>query len=116
MCMARARTTSDIFNAIAEPQRRSILTLLKHGEYTVNDIAIRLDMRQPQASKHLRVLREVDLVRVRRAGKQRHYRLIAKNLKPIYEWTGGFEQLWRDRFEQLDEHLEQMKLENTDDD
>ena len=112
--MARARTTSDIFNAIAEPQRRYILTLLKQGEHTVNDIADKLTMRQPQASKHLRILREVDLVGVRQVGKQRHYSLKAQNLKPIYDWAGGFEQLWRERFTQLDDYLEQMKIEEND--
>lgn len=107
--MARARTTSDVFNAVAEPQRREILELLRQGEQTVNDIAQHLQMRQPQASKHLRVLREVDLVRVRQDGKQRYYRLVAHNLKPVYEWSGGFAQLWQERLDQLDGYLEQLQ-------
>lgn len=107
--MARAKTNSDIFNAIAEPQRRQILELLIDGELTVNEIAIKLDMRQPQASKHLRVLREVDLVRVKQVGKQRYHRLEPQNLKPIFDWAGGFVRLWESRFDQLDTYLEKLQ-------
>ena len=107
--MARARTTSDIFNAIAEPQRRQVLELLMDGELTVNEVAEKLDMRQPQASKHLRVLREVDLVRVRQEGNQRYHQLMADNLKPIFDWAGGFARLWEDRLNSLDDYLQQMQ-------
>ena len=92
--MARAATTSDAFNAIAEPQRRDILVLLKGGERPVAKLARALRMSQPQASKHLRVLREVGLVQVRGAGKQRLYDLDAGGLRPVHAWLGGFERFW----------------------
>src|ERR671936_1788740 len=99
--MARAATTSDAFNAIAEPQRREILVLLRGGERPVTDLARDLGMTQPQASKHLRVLREVGLVRVRGAGKQRLYGLNARGLRPVHEWTGGVERVLNERFHRL---------------
>jgi len=89
--VARAATTSDVFNAIAEPQRRDILALLRAGERPVTEVAKELGMAQPGASKHLRVLREVGLVRDRKVGKQRIYGLDARGLRPVHEWTGGFE-------------------------
>src|SRR4051812_49782250 len=92
--MARAATTSDAFNAIAEPQRRDILALLRAGERPVTDLAQELGMSQPRASKHLRVLREVGLVRDRKAGKQRLYGLDARGLRPVHEWTGGVPRVW----------------------
>src|SRR5881227_2867667 len=97
--MARAATTSDVFNAIAEPQRREILVLLRTGERPVTDLAQELGMTQPGASKHLRVLREVGLVRDRKAGKQRLYGLDARGLRPVHEWTGGFERFWNESFD-----------------
>jgi DNA-binding transcriptional ArsR family regulator len=103
--MARASTTSDAFNAIAEPQRRQILTFLKERERPVNDVAEALRITQSRASKHLRVLREVGLVQVRDAGKQRLYRLDARGLKPIHEWVGGFEQFWSESFDRLNEYV-----------
>ena len=107
--VARAATTSDVFNAIAEPQRRDILVLLRAGERPVTELAHELGMTQPGASKHLRVLREVGLVRDRRAGKQRLYDLDAQGLRAIHEWTGGFERLWNDRFDRLDEYVQELK-------
>ncbi len=107
--MARAATTSDAFNAIAEPQRRQILVLLRTGERPVTELAQELGMAQPRASKHLRVLREVGLVRVRGAGKQRLYGLDARGLRPIHEWVGGFEQFWNESFERLDEYVRELK-------
>ena len=107
--MARAATTSDAFNAIAEPQRREILVLLRVGERPVTDLARDLGMTQPQASKHLRVLREVGLVRARGAGRQRLYGLDARGLRPVHEWTGGFEQLWNERFDRLDAYVQDIK-------
>jgi DNA-binding transcriptional ArsR family regulator len=107
--MARAATTSDAFNAIAEPQRREILVLLRGGERPVTDLARDLGMTQPQASKHLRVLREVGLVRVRRAGKQRLYDLDARGLRPVHEWAGGFEKFWNQTFDRLDEYVRSLK-------
>ncbi|HEU4540078.1 MAG TPA: metalloregulator ArsR/SmtB family transcription factor [Jiangellaceae bacterium] len=107
--MARAPTTSDAFNAIAEPQRRQILELLKQGERPVLDLAQELGITQPSASKHLRVLREVRLVRVREAGKQRLYGLDARGLRPIHEWVGGFEQFWNETFNRLDAYVQELK-------
>src|ERR1041384_7663180 len=107
--MARAATTSDAFNAIAEPQRRDILALLRAGERPVTDLAQELGMSLPQASKHLRVLREVGLVRVRGAGKQRLYGLDARGLRPLHAWLGGFERFWSGSFDRLDEYVKHMK-------
>ena len=116
MPMARASTTSDVFNAIAEPQRRRILTLLKSGECPVNDVARALSITQPRASKHLRVLREVGLVRVRRERKQRLYGLDAQGLKPVHEWVGGFEEFWGGAFARLNEYVKELqRKEETDD-
>ncbi len=107
--MARAATTSDAFNAIAEPQRRSILVLLQGGERPVTELARDLGMSQPQASKHLRVLREVGLVRVRGVGKQRLHGLDARGLRPIHEWLGGFERFWSGSFDRLDDYVQDLK-------
>ena len=107
--VARAATTSDAFNAIAEPQRRDILALLRAGERPVTDLARELGMSQSRASKHLRVLREVGLVRDRRAGKQRLYGLDARGLRPVHEWTGGFERFWNERFDRLDAYVQEIK-------
>jgi len=107
--MARAATTSDAFNAIAEPRRREILVLLQGGERPVTELARDLAMSQPQASKHLGVLREVGLVRVRRAGKQRLYGLDAHGLRPVHEWLGGFERFWSESFDRLDEYVQDLR-------
>src|SRR5690349_268263 len=107
--MARAATTSDVFNAIAEPQRRQILVLLQAGERPVTEVAQELGMTQPGASKHLRVLREVGLVRDRKAGKQRLYGLDARRLRPVHEWTGGFARFWNERFDRLDAYVQDLK-------
>jgi DNA-binding transcriptional ArsR family regulator len=114
--MARAATTSDAFNAIAEPQRRRILTLLKGRERSVNEVAHALRIAQPRASKHLRVLREVGLVRVRGAGQQRIYHLDAAGLKPIHAWVGGFEEFWNQTFERLDEYVKELQDKEQGDD
>ena len=107
--MARAATTSDVFNAIAEPQRRQILVLLRSGERPVTDLARELGVPQPGASKHLRVLREVGLVRDRRAGKQRLYSLDARGLRPVHEWVGGFERFWNESFDRLDTYARDLE-------
>ncbi|MCL6667926.1 MULTISPECIES: ArsR/SmtB family transcription factor [Streptomyces] len=107
--MARAATTSDAFNAIAEPQRRQILVLLRGGERPVTELARDLGMTQPQASKHLRVLREVGLVRVRESGKQRLYDLDARGLRPVHEWVGGFERFWNESFDRLDAYVQELE-------
>ncbi|HWS36513.1 MAG TPA: metalloregulator ArsR/SmtB family transcription factor [Actinoplanes sp.] len=113
--MARAATTSDTFNAIAEPQRRDILALLRSGEWPVTGLAQELGMTQPQASKHLRVLREVGLVQVREAGKQRWYGLDARGLQPIHEWIGGFEQFWTGSLDRLDTYVQELKKSRPED-
>jgi DNA-binding transcriptional ArsR family regulator len=107
--MARAATTSDVFNAVAEPRRRKILTLLAKGERSVNDVAGALRVRQPQASKHLRVLKHVGLVKVRSEGQQRLYAINGRGLKPIHEWTKGFEQFWNESFDRLDDYLAELQ-------
>ena len=107
--MARLATTTDTFNAIAEPQRRLILNLLAHGERPVNSIAVSLHFKQPQVSKHLRVLREVGLVSVRGAGQQRLYKLNGKGLKPIHDWAKTFESFWNESFDRLDDYLKRLQ-------
>src|ERR1700749_4554711 len=107
--MARAATTSDVFNAIAEPRRREILALLRSGERPVTDLARELGITQPGASKHLRGLREVGLVRDGRAGKQRLYGLDARGLRPVHEWAGGFERFWNESFDRLDAYVQDLK-------
>jgi len=109
--MARAATTSDAFNAIAEPQRRRILVLLRKREHPVHEVARALRMTQPRTSKHLRVLREVGLVRVRGLGKQRLYGLEARGLRPIHEWVGGFERYWNESFARLDDFVRGLAAE-----
>ena len=113
--MARAATTTDAFNAVAEPRRRQILDLLAGGERQVNDLVALLGVAQPQVSKHLRILREVGLVNVRDDGRRRMYRLNGRPLKPIHEWVVTFERAWNERFEALDELLEELKEEERDD-
>jgi DNA-binding transcriptional ArsR family regulator len=112
--VARAPTTSDAFNAIAEPQRRQILELLKHGERPVLELAEELGITQPSASKHLRVLREVRLVRVREVGKQRLYELDARGLRPVHEWVGGFAEFWNESFDRLDAYVQRLKQDNQE--
>jgi DNA-binding transcriptional ArsR family regulator len=112
--MARAATTTDAFNAVAEPRRRQILDLLVGGERSVNDLVAELDLAQPLVSKHLRVLREVGLVDVRDDGRQRLYRLNGQSLKPIYEWVKQYERTWNERFEALDALLQELKQQEED--
>jgi DNA-binding transcriptional ArsR family regulator len=114
--MSRAATTSDAFNAVAEPRRRRILELLAPGEQSVNELAASLGVQQPQASKHLRVLREVGLVRVRGVGRQRLYRLNGPGLKPIHDWVTTFERCWSERFDRLDEYLQELQAKEKDHD
>ena len=109
--MARAATTADAFNAVAEPRRREILDLLANGERPVNDLAALLGLSQPQVSKHLRVLREVGLVDVRDQGRQRMYRLNGEPLKPIHDWVKNYERTWNARFDAMDELLDELKGE-----
>jgi DNA-binding transcriptional ArsR family regulator len=109
--MARAATTTDAFNAVAEPRRREILDLLSGGERPVNDLVAVLGVAQPQVSKHLRVLREVGLVDVRDEGRQRMYRLNGEPLKPIHDWVKNYERTWNERFDVLDNVLDELKRE-----
>ena len=113
--MARAATTADAFNAIAEPRRRQILDVLAEGERPVNDLVRRLGLGQPQVSKHLRVLREVGAVDVRSQGRERLYRLNGRALKPIHDWVKEYEQTWSDRFELMDDVLEELKQKEEGD-
>ena len=113
--MARAATTTDAFNAVAEPRRREILDLLAKGERPVNDLVRQLRLGQPQVSKHLRVLREVGLVDVREHGRHRLYRLNGRPLKSIHEWVKNYEQAWNERLDRLDEVLDKLKREEDSD-
>ena len=114
--MARAATTTDTFNAVAEPRRREILDSLAGGEMPVNDLVRLLGLPQPQVSKHLRVLREVGAVEVRDAGRQRLYRLNGHALKPIHDWVSNYERLWSERFDELDLVLDDLKRKEQGDD
>jgi DNA-binding transcriptional ArsR family regulator len=113
--VARAATTADAFNAVAEPRRRQILDVLAGGERSVGDVVERLGLGQPQVSKHLRVLREVGLVRVRDEGRQRIYRLNAEPLKTIHDWLREYEQAWDERLDRLDEVVQELKREEQGD-
>jgi DNA-binding transcriptional ArsR family regulator len=105
--MARAATTSDPFNAVAEPRRREILNYLALAERPVGDIVVRLGLEQPSVSKHLRVLREVGLVRVRRNGRHMLYRTNAAAIRPLHEWTKTFERLWAHQLTRIKERAEE---------
>jgi DNA-binding transcriptional ArsR family regulator len=104
--MARAATTSDAFNAVAEPRRRQILSLLVVQERPVGDIVALLRLDQPSVSKHLRVLRDVDLVRVRRNGRHKLYSTNPEAIRPIHEWTATFERYWRNQLNRVKESAE----------
>jgi DNA-binding transcriptional ArsR family regulator len=104
--MPRAATTSDTFNAIAEPRRRDILDYLAPRERPVGDIVIALGLAQPSVSKHLRVLRDVGLVEARRDGRQIFYRTNAEGIRPLHEWTTRFERYWRHQLRRVKERAE----------
>jgi DNA-binding transcriptional ArsR family regulator len=104
--MARAATTSDAFNAVAEPRRRDILRFLAFEERPVGDIVDGLGMEQPSVSKHLKVLREVGLVEGRRDGRQIFYRTNAEAIRPLYEWTQAFERIWKQQLVRIKEQAE----------
>jgi DNA-binding transcriptional ArsR family regulator len=110
--MARAATTADAFNAVAEPRRRELLDVLAaQGERQVNDLVAATGLAQPQVSKHLRVLREVGAVDVREDGRRRLYRLNGEALKPIHDWVKEYERTWSARFDRMDEVIEKLKTE-----
>ena len=113
--MARAATTTDAFNAVAEPRRREILDVLAAGERPVNDLVELLGLAQPQVSKHLRVLREVGLVVVRDEGRQRMYRLDSRPLKSIHDWVKSYEETWNERLDAFDDVLDELKREEGGD-
>jgi DNA-binding transcriptional ArsR family regulator len=114
--VARAATTADAFNAVAEPRRRQIVDALAGGERPVNELVHMLGLAQPQVSKHLRVLREVGVVDVREQGRERLYRVNGRALKPIHDWVKSYEQSWSERFERLDVVLEDLKQKEEGDD
>jgi DNA-binding transcriptional ArsR family regulator len=110
--MARAATTADVFNAIAEPRRREVIAVLSDGrEYAVNEIVVRLRMPQPAVSKHLGVLRKVGVVSMVKRGQHRMYRLNAAELKPIHDWVKTFERYWTHQMVQIKERAERKALE-----
>lgn len=110
--VSRAATTSDVFNAIAEPARRDVLEVLAGGEQPVGAIVDALHLTQPQVSKHLSVLRTVDLVRCRSHGRQRLYRLNGPALRPVHDWVAGFAGQWNERLDRLDSVLVEMAAED----
>jgi DNA-binding transcriptional ArsR family regulator len=107
--MARASTTSDVFNAIGEPHRREVLDTLIAGEKAVGTIVIDLAMSQPQVSKHLRVLSDVGLVTCRAEGRRRLYRLEPERLRPFQEWLTKYEQAWNDRMDRVGDYLKELQ-------
>jgi len=111
--MARAATTSDVFNAVAEPRRRQILSYLVVGERQVGEIVIAIGLDQPSVSKHLGVLRETGLVRVRRSGRHRLYRTNAEAIRPLHDWTATFERYWRHQLNRVKELAEAAEARTT---
>ncbi len=105
--MARATTTSDAFNAIAEPRRRHILEFIGGDERSVTDIADALELGQPSVSKHLQVLRDVGLVSVRRDGRKTLYRINGETLRTIHDWSGMFARHWRGQLRRIKTHAEE---------
>ena len=115
VAVARAATTADVFNAVAEPRRREILDVLAGGERPVGDLVTQLGLGQPQVSKHLKVLREVGLVDARDDGRFRLYRVNGHALKPIHDWVSNYERMWTERFEALDTVLDELKESDNGD-
>jgi DNA-binding transcriptional ArsR family regulator len=113
--MARASTTSDAFNAVAEPRRREILSYLAGAERPVAEIVAALGLEQPSVSKHLRVLRDVGLVRMRCQGRQKLYQTNAEAIRPLHEWAGAFEQYWKHQLHRVKERAEAMVSQPTPD-
>jgi DNA-binding transcriptional ArsR family regulator len=110
--MARAATTADVFNAIAEPRRRQVIAVLADGrEYAVGEVVVRMRMAQPAVSKHLGVLRKVGVVSVIKRGQHRMYQLNAAKLKPVHDWVKTFERYWTHQIGQIKERAERKALE-----
>ena len=114
--MARSSTTSDVFNAVAEPRRREILDTLIAGEKAVGTIVDDLSMSQPQVSKHLRVLTEVGLVRSRAEGRRRLYSVEPAHLRPMHEWLAKYEQAWNERLDRMDDYLNELRRQESSSD
>ena len=114
--MARASTTSDVFNAIAEVSRREILDALMAGEKAVGTIVDDLSMSQPQVSKHLRVLSEVGLVKCRAQGRHRLYSLEPARLRPLHNWLAKYEQMWNERLDRIEDYLTELQKRETSSD
>lgn len=112
--MSRAATTTDVFNAIAEASRREILIAIGDGEAGVGDLVDRLRLTQPQVSKHLSVLRRVNLVRCRAVGRERRYSVNGSALKPVHDWVSAFERQWNQRLDRLDDVLAEMQHQTPD--
>jgi DNA-binding transcriptional ArsR family regulator len=113
--MARAATTTDIFNAVAEPQRRKIIDLLNDGqEWAVNDVVARIQISQPSVSRHLGVLRKVGVVTVAKSGQQRLYRLHAVELKPLHDWVKVYERYWTYQLGLIKEKAERKTRQRAD--
>lgn len=112
--MARAATTADVFNAVAEQRRREILDVLLDGEVAVGDLVRRLELPQPQVSKHLKVLRDVDLVRCRTAGSRRLYRVNGPALRPLHDWVHRYEALVNEHHDRLDDYLAELQRKEND--
>lgn len=111
-CMARAATTTDVFNAIAEPRRREIIRILNDGrEWAVNDVVVRVKMAQPAVSKHLGVLRKVGVVTVSKRGQMRLYRLNAKELKPVHDWVKTYERYWTHQIDRIKQRAERKMMD-----
>ncbi len=113
MSVSNTSQLDRLFFALADPTRRSILAKLRSGEASVLEISEPFDMSQPAISKHLKVLEDAGLISRHRRSKQRLCRLEARSLRPVCEWTGGFEQFWEDSFDRLDEYVQKMKAEGT---
>ena len=111
--MPRAATTSDAFNAVAEPRRREILSYLALKERPVGDIVKSLRLEQPSVSKHLRVLKDVGLVHVRRDGRHAFYRTNAEAIRPMHEWTATFERYWANQLQRIKERAEKKSMEES---
>jgi len=112
--MARAATTSDVFNAVAEPRRRQILALLVLKELPVGEIVVALKLDQPSVSKHLRVLRDVGLVRVRRNGRHKFYRTNADGIRPLHEWSATFERYWTHQLQSIKSRAEKAAAQSSE--
>jgi DNA-binding transcriptional ArsR family regulator len=114
--VARASTSSDVFNAIAEVRRREILDALMAGEKAVGTIVADVSLSQPQVSKHLRVLSEVGLVRCRADGRHRLYSLEPARLRPLHDWLSRYEQMWNERLDRMDDYLKELQKRESSSD